>query len=101
MATQSGAILPVTVVTDRQVLQGPIQRIFNAADSSRQVAGGASIPIVVAPEDTPRKIMAGPAIPMLNLITRKVRGGPALLVYPVDENGAYDSGFEEEVVELP
>ena len=95
MATLGGSIIPATAVTGRKIVQGPAIRVFNAAGSTRNVIGGPSVPIVIITnvDIGNYKVAQGEPIPMVNLVGRKVRGGAAWPVYPVDANGDYDATF--------
>lgn len=99
MKVKGGAIAVATTVTGRKTTGGSAIRVYNATGSTKKYESGAAIPIIVLAQADIKdnggkyRVSAGPAIPMIRVTTRKVQGGAAIPVYPVDANGNYDATF--------
>ena len=96
---KGGASVKATKVTRRGRRRRTAFRVFNDAAITRELIGGAAIPVIaIADTDLEAnggtyRLMAGPAIPMRVVTGEPIKGGAAMVVYPVDRAGDYDATF--------
>lgn len=99
MAVSGGAVVRGEVVAGRSVRGFQAFRVINGAALGRTVRAGRAVPIVVLGQNDvfsrggQYRVVEAPTIPMVNLTGVRVKGGPAIPVYPVDANGNYDATF--------
>ena len=96
---KGGASVKATKVTGRGRRRRTAFRVFNDAAQERETLGGAAVPVItIADTDLEAnggtyRLMAGPAIPMRVVTGEPIKGGAAMVVYPVDRAGDYDATF--------
>ena len=96
---KGGASVKATKVTGRGRRRRTAFRVFNDAAITRELQGGAATPVIaIADTDLEAnggtyRLMAGPAIPMRVVTGEPIKGGAAMVVYPVDRAGDYDATF--------
>ena len=96
---KGGASVKATKVAGRGRRRRTAFRVFNDAAQERETQGGAATPVItIADTDLEAnggtyRLMAGPAIPMRVVTGEPIKGGAAMVVYPVDRAGDYDATF--------
>lgn len=111
---KGGALKPVYIVTDEELeinggdfvlQQGPAMKVrgFTLDNyAGRKIQSGAAQPVYVVPEASAPslygghwRVIAGQPIKVLSVTNaeRNIIQGPAIPVYPVDDDGNYDANF--------